>query len=261
MDTPVIALLTDFGLEDSYVAQLKAVLYAAAPHAHLSDITHLIPPGDILSAAYHLEVSYTYFPENTVFLCVVDPGVGTDRDIVAVQACNRYFVGPDNGLFGFLQDCDIAEVTKLSAGSLGIKTVARTFQGRDIMAPAAIRIALGATTTSLGDPRSRTLQKIEIEKPLFDESRVQCAILLQDHFGNLITTLRENTVPDGKVPSHAQVRNQQFTFHEAYGNVAPGTPLCLWGSSGRLELSINGKSAAAATGARRFDPVTVVWKP
>ena len=261
METPVIALLTDFGLEDSYVAQLKAVLYAAAPHAHLSDITHLIPPGDILSATYHLEASYTYFPQETVFLCVVDPGVGTDRDIVAVQACNRYFVGPDNGLFGFLNDCEIDEVTKITAGSLGITKVSRTFQGRDIMAPAAIRIALGSTTTALGEPRSRRLEHIDVEKPLFDETRVQCSILLQDHFGNLITTLREKDIPQGKMPSHAQVRNQQFTFHEAYGNVAPDAPLCLWGSSGRLELSINGTSAAAATGAKRFDPVTVVWKP
>ena len=260
METPVIAMLTDFGLEDSYVAQMKAVLYNAAPHAHIADITHYVPSGDVLAGGYHLDASYRYFPEGTVFLCVVDPGVGTDRDIVAIKACNRYFVGPDNGLFGFLNHADVSEVTKITEASLEIEEASHTFHGRDIMAPAAIRIAMGAGITSLGHPRSRELVKVDIPTPRFEENRVQCEILIQDRFGNLITTLTSDMVPEGKTPSHAQLKNQQFLFNKTYGDIPKGERLCLWGSSGRLELSINSGSAADEANAKRFDPVTVVWK-
>jgi S-adenosylmethionine hydrolase len=195
---PMLALLTDFGHGDGYVGIMKGVMLGIAPDAQLVDITHDVAPQNVASAAWILASSYHYFPRGTVFTCVVDPGVGSTRQPIALHAGHWFFVGPDNGLFSYaLAEQPVHEAVLLSQAAYHLPQVSATFHGRDIFAPVSAHIAQGVALKELGpalDPAS--LQRLAISPAQREGDRIVAQVLHIDHFGNLITTIPLRLVPD-----------------------------------------------------------------
>ena len=197
---PVIALLTDFGFGDGYIGVMKGVIAGIAPGAHIIDITHEIAPQQISSGAWILASAYRYFPINTVFVCVVDPGVGSSREAIALHAGQWFFVGPDNGLFSYvLAEQPAHTAVLLSNPAYHLQSVSSTFHGRDIFAPVGAHLADKATAIlhELGpalDPA--TLKRLEVGLPVRHGTTIEAHIIHVDHFGNLITDVPLIMVPD-----------------------------------------------------------------
>jgi S-adenosylmethionine hydrolase len=236
---PVVTLLTDFGHSDSYVAEMKAVLVNAAPQARLIDVTHDIPPGDLSAAAYVLERAWHRFPEGTVHLAVVDPGVGSSRRALAVASGRHYFVGPDNGLLSpVLEGANAVELSIPPGASA-------TFHGRDVFAPAAAQLASGEDFEQLGravvDPVQLTPQGICV-----DGNTVIGVVVYVDRFGTLITNIPSNVVSgSGAVViggEHVAQTGQTFS------DVEPGALVAFAGSGGTLEIAARNRSAAQLAG-------------
>jgi S-adenosylmethionine hydrolase len=195
---PVVAFLTDFGVGDGDVGVLKGVVLGIAPDAHTIDITHAVAPQHIASAAWILSASYRYFPQGTVYVCVVDPGVGSTRRPIAIHAGDWFFVGPDNGLFSYvLAEQVVHQAVVLSNPAYRLPQISSTFHGRDIFAPAGAHIARGVALPELGpalDPA--TLSRLEMGLPKRQGGQISAHVLHVDHFGNLITSIPLSMVPD-----------------------------------------------------------------
>src|SRR5512145_211525 len=191
---PVIALLTDFGTRDHYAGTMKGVALGICPDASLVDITHDVPPHDILSGALELAAAYRYFPAGTIFLAVVDPGVGSARRGIAAEAGEYRFVAPDNGVLTLvLDDPPAKKIVELTERRYARPTVSRTFEGRDRFAPAAAWLARGIQLPALGRPLG-DCQRLEIPQPLAETDRLAGTVLLVDAFGNLVTNLDRRAV-------------------------------------------------------------------
>lgn len=190
---PIIALMTDFGSADTFVGVMKGVILSIEPECQLIDLTHELPPGDIKRGAIFLWQSQDYFPPGTIFLCVVDPGVGTTRNAVIVQTQRHFYIGPDNGLFSFVcgKNYQARRISNPSIWqpNLSSTNLSSTFHGRDIFAPAAGYLAKGMPLTNFGE----LIDSIElIPPPLLehkDPYELRGEILFADHFGNLFTSL------------------------------------------------------------------------
>ena len=191
MNRSPIILTTDFGYTDEYVGVVKGVILSINPEARIIDLTHAIPPHNIGRAAAVLGSNYRYFPVGSVHLCIVDPGVGTSRRIIVVQAGSYRFIGPDNGVFSpILQNHRTLDIFQLSNRSWFLDAPSSTFHGRDIMAPTAARIAAGEPIDRAGprlDPASCVI--ISESVPLCSGDRISGAVVAIDHFGNLITNI------------------------------------------------------------------------
>jgi S-adenosylmethionine hydrolase len=235
-----IALLTDFGLEDVYVGVMKGVLGSVAAGHPVIDISHGVPPQDVRIGALLLDAAWSYFPERTVFIVVVDPGVGTTRRPVVVQAANRLFVGPDNGVFGLLPEPE----TRLITAPWGLPTRSRTFHGRDLFAPVAGRLAAGARFEDVG-PALHDPTPLALPAARGGEGEV----LHIDHFGNAITNLPG--VDRGRV----HVAGTSVPVVRTYGEGQPGQAIALCGSTGRLEVAVRDGNAAAELSLSPGDPV------
>jgi S-adenosylmethionine hydrolase len=237
---PIITLLTDFGSADSYVAEVKGVLLGRAPGATLVDVTHQIPPGDILAAQYVLARAWHRFPEGTVHVAVVDPGVGTARRALAARARGHHFVGPDNGLFTPV----LADATVVA---LPVPPdAAPTFHARDVFAPAAAALALGTPAERLGTRVGDPLRRGPAE-PVERGAMVVGAIVYVDRFGTLVTNL-----PASYAGQTSDVRILEWSLGAArrtFADVPPGTAVALVGSGGALEIAVRDGSAARALGA------------
>ena len=271
-----IALLTDFGLSDAYVGVMKGVMRTICPEAQHVDITHAIAPQNVPQAAFVLWTAYRYFPPDTVFLVVVDPGVGTARQPVAVQTAHGTFVAPDNGVLSYI----LLEIGEWQAAALHnpayhLPEASHTFHGRDIFSPAAAHLANGVPLAELG-PAVDELVRFPVPALAVEPTRIQGEVLHIDHFGNIVTsigalrwigahTLRlvpqfgRDHAPIETIHAPAcrvTVGNHTITgLHAAYGAVAPGTPLVLVGSSGQLEIGINQGHAARTLGIEQGEPV------
>lgn len=195
---PVIALMTDFGLSDGDVGVMKGVIAGICPDVHIIDITHDVDPQNIASGAWILASAYRYFPKNTSFVCVVDPGVGSSRRAIAVHAGDWFFVGPDNGLFSHvLAEQTIQAVVVLSNPAYQLPQVSATFHGRDIFAPAGAYLARGITLFELGPQiDAATLKRIDIGPPERKGTQIDAQIIHVDRFGNLITSIPLTLVPE-----------------------------------------------------------------
>jgi len=249
---PVIALLSDFGLRDHYVAAMKAVALGICPEASLVDITHQVPPHDILAAALELEAIVPYLTSGTVVLAVVDPGVGSRRRAVAIEAGGLYFVGPDNGLFSLALD-RLSQATAVSIENRRFvrESVSRTFEGRDRFAPAAAWLARGTALSELG-PKVSDLVALEVPAATTTEHGADGVVLRIDHFGNLVTNIAEDALPAGRSGLVVDVAGATINgISGTYAEVAPGALCAIVGSTGRLEISVNGGSAAAVLKAAR----------
>lgn len=238
----LITLLTDYGLSDSYVAEVKGALLARAPSASIVDITHEIPPGDIRSGAYVLGRAWRAFPEGTVHLGVVDPGVGTARAALAVRTHGHWFVGPDNGLFTYVLSAGPFEAVELH----GAESAAPTFHGRDLFAPAAARIAMGQALAALGEPLAQPPVLLGLAVPRYQGKAVVGEVIYVDRFGTLVTNLTPEEVPPYAVlmSDDIEVGKLQRTF----GDVASGGLVAYLGSSGRVEIAVRDGSAARRLG-------------
>jgi len=239
---PLITLLTDFGTADSYVAEVKAALLRAAPQATLVDLTHAVPPGDLRAAAYLLGRTWHRFPEGTVHLAVVDPGVGTPRAALAFGAAGHWFVGPDNGLFTpVLRDAAVEIVT------LAIPpTAAPTFHGRDLFAPAAAALASGTALQALGQPFLGIPHRLSYRDPHYEGKSLVGEVVYVDRFGTLVTNLTPEMVPDYAV---VEIEGLDIgPLRRTFGDVPTGGLLAYLGSGGQVEIAVRDGSAARRLG-------------
>jgi hypothetical protein len=239
-----VVLLSDFGTRDAYVGILKAVLLGVAPAARIVDLTHEIPPQDVAAGRRVLEAALPYLPRNAVVVAVVDPGVGGARAAVGVESGGRFFLGPDNGLLGFLEP---ERIVGLEDPRWFRHPISKTFHGRDVFAPAAGHLCRGVDLDRFGPRRKR----------LADPPRSRTGRVVDvDRFGNLITDIPASALPG----PDATVRVRRATVRglsDTYASAKPGALLALIGSTGHLEISVNQGDASRRTGARKGDPVRV----
>ncbi len=247
--TQSIALLTDFGLNDTYVGSLKASALKVNPALPILDLCHNIQPQNIDHAAFVLRMVYQDYPKGTVFTCVVDPGVGTERHAIAVQAGPYYFVGPDNGLFTFaLQEEGISQIVHLNNESLWNQPVSQTFHGRDIFGPCAAHLATNQDLSALGSPFEGNLQ--ELDWSLIDSAQEQLAgrVGHVDRFGNLITSIHQSDVSEYEKSSQQKPQSihscdWNIRWGHTYEDAPEETLVGIWGSSGFLEIAMRQGSA------------------
>lgn len=269
-----IALLTDFGTTDTYVGVMKGVMLGIAPEAALVDLTHAVQPQNIKQGAFLLLNSYRYFPAGTVFLVVVDPGVGSARKPIAVEAGDYTFVAPNNGVLGYvLRELGDARAVELTNPDYRLSGLSNTFHGRDLFAPAAAHIASGVPLDELG----KSLEKPVVLRDAVlkaAEGRLHGEVLHIDHFGSAVTSV--GLLNWGKekrltlTPRFGSVPKLSFTaddttvlcgdqlltgIQRTYAEVEQGEALALVGSSGFLELAINGGSYAEHFGVKVGDRV------
>ncbi len=235
----IVTLLTDFGLADSYVAELKAAVLSLAPGATLVDIAHEISPGDLRAAQYLLARSWHRFPRGTVHLAVVDPGVGTARRALAAQAQGHSFVAPDNGLLAFLAaDARFVSLEVPAAAS-------PTFHGRDVFAPAAARLALGAALADLGSPITDPYRS-PLPAPRAKGKGLVGEVMYVDRFGTLVTNLPGDAAVAGVRVLVAG--RDAGPVRRTFADVARGAVVTYLGSGGTIEIAVREGSAASALG-------------
>jgi S-adenosyl-L-methionine hydrolase (adenosine-forming) len=257
---PVIALLTDFGTRDHYAGTMKGVVLGIQPEATLVDITHDVPPHDVLAGALELAAAYKYFPTGTIFVVVVDPGVGSARRGIAADTGDFKFVAPDNGVLTAVFDEHAPrKVVELSERRYARPTVSRTFEGRDRFAPAAAWLAKGIDLAALGRPAG-AVHRLDIPKATADGDRIEGQVLRVDHFGNLVTNIDRKTFDRfGGAALEIRVGPHQISkVVSTYADAGAGDICALFGSTDRLEIAANGASAAAALALGRGAAVTIV---
>lgn len=256
----VITITTDFGHQGPFVGVMKGVILSRHPEAKIVDLTHEIVVHWPAEAGFWLARAFSYFPPGTVHVAVVDPGVGTSRDIVAVSAGGQVFLAPDNGLLAPVvagnRDASIVRVGTAQMARLGIHHVSATFHGRDIFAPLAAELAAGRCTPSeLGETVS-SLVPAWVDDPTVDGHGVSGVVITVDNFGNLITNidaahLKRFAAPQVHTGAHS------FRLGRTYGDVKPGEYMALVNSFGVIEIARAQQSAAEGLGLGRGAPVTV----
>lgn len=260
MARPVVALITDFGTRDPYVAAMKGVVLSICPDVTLVDLTHDIPPHDVRAGARALAGCYAYYPAGTIFVAVVDPGVGSARRGVAVDVGDYRLVGPDNGVLGAV--CDERpprKIVELTDRKFQRPTVSRTFEGRDRFAPAAAWLAKGTAVTALGRA-VHDLTRLAWPVPAVTGDGITGEVVSVDRFGNLISNVARPAVDallrDGAVEIRLGV-HEIPRLVATYAEAAAGEVCALFGSTDHLEIAVNGASAAGHFAAAAGTPVTV----
>jgi len=259
MARPVIAMLTDFGMRDHYAGTMKGVALAICSDVTLVDISHDIAAHDVLGGALELAAAYRYFPAGTIFLVVVDPGVGSTRRGIAADTGDYSFVAPDNGvLTAVLDEHPAKRIVELTERKYSRPTVSRTFEGRDRFAPAAAWLAKGIDLTALGRTAG-AIHRLDIPRPTIENDRIDGEVLRVDRFGNLVTNIDRRTFDvlaggalDIRIGDHPVSR-----VVSTYADASAGEVCALFGSTDHLEISANGTSAAEALDLRRGAPVHV----
>jgi S-adenosylmethionine hydrolase len=262
-----IVLLTDFGLQDAYVGLMKGVIAGIAPQAVVLDLTHGIPQGDVHRSAYHLWQSIPFFPKHSVFVAVVDPGVGTGRRALGASWPDFTCIAPDNGLLTYIcERSEPAEVVELTSPRFWLSQVSATFHGRDVFAPAAAHIALGASLGEMGPPAT-DLVKVALPSLTFKaDSTIRGQVLFSDQFGNLITSVGllhtdgEDLVLDPWLSGCPTARlkiaetyaelpdGTQLAISDTFEDVERGKPVAYIGSSSLLEIGVNRGNAERMLG-------------
>lgn len=242
MTSPIITLITDFGMDDFFVGAMKGVILTINPAAIIVDISHTIPPHDIRAAAFTLAQAYREFPPGTIHVAVVDPGVGSTRKPLLVITSQYAFVGPDNGVFSFIYAEEPAPTCiHITAGHYFRQPVSRTFHGRDIFAPVAAWLSRGLAPDRFG-PRINDYVRFEIPRPeRLSPTQIRGHIIHIDRFGNLITNITANELPPDVACAGIKLVIHGHTitrFQSHFAEAAGGEPFALFGSTGRLEIAI-----------------------
>jgi S-adenosyl-L-methionine hydrolase (adenosine-forming) len=257
----LITLMSDFGLRDPFVGIMKGVILSINPDAKLVDLTHEVESFDVLEGALTLAQSYGYFPPGTIHVVVVDPGVGSERRPILVGTPDAAFVGPDNGIFSLVYERESGyEVRHLIAEQYFRRPVSRTFQGRDIFAPAAAWLSRGKPAESFG-PLIGDYIRLETPKPARAGGVVHGSVLRVDKFGNVITNFRPGDLASGR-SFRLIIRDHLVTrLLTNYAAGQPGEIFAIVGSAGLVEMAAREASAAAILGARKGDLVTLELPP
>ena len=248
-----LAILTDFGYRDHYAGVMKGVISTIAPGANLIDITHGIEPQCTVAGAIALRESWRYFPKRTVFLAVVDPGVGTARAPIAIETrAGARFVGPDNGLLWLAaNEAVIKRIVKLSSARYRLTNVSATFHGRDIFAPAAAYLWRGTPISALGRAVDRgSIVPLDLPLPVESPRGVRGEVIYVDGFGNLVSNIDRPTIERlGTRFRHKSLSvrikgGAAMRIFDAYGDAPKGAPLATFGSFGLLEIALRDGNAA-----------------
>jgi len=265
-----IVLMTDYGLEDGYAGILKGVILGIAPEAPVIDLTHELPPQNVLAGVLTLQRSVSFFPPEAVFVCVIDPGVGTERRSIAARLGDQFFVGPDNGLITlWLEQCERddqpVEIVTLDQPRYWLSGLSNSFHGRDIYAPVGAHLAAGVPLAELGSPIVDPIF-IDIPMPMPINRGWVGHILHIDHFGNLATSIeRKHLVAfaeniDNGIPQ-ARVRYGEYVIHgiqSTFGDSPPGSLSAIIDSAGRLSIVVVNGSAQKYLQAEIGDAVRVI---
>ncbi len=257
MRKPIVTLTTDFGTGDHFAAVMKGVILGICPNATLVDISHEIRPFEITEAAFVISQAYRFFPKKTIHVVVVDPGVGTARRPVLMEAGGQYFIGPDNGVFSMVFTREKHKVREITCSRFFLKPVSATFHGRDIFAPLAAHLANGTTPAQFGKPVADYL-RMNLEHPPRTGKRTWTGLILKiDRFGNLITNLHIDEFPDLHLrPFEMQVGVKNLSkIAQTFADTDPGEAFLIVGSSGYLEVVANQASAARLLGCGTGAPV------
>jgi S-adenosyl-L-methionine hydrolase (adenosine-forming) len=254
----IITLTTDFGLSDAYVAMMKGVILSINPSARLVDVTHQVGTGSIFQAALLIRETFPYFPEGTVHLAVVDPGVGSDRRLLALQAGAHFFVGPDNGLFWpVFRDFEGSQAVQLTQSRYFLPSITQTFHGREIFAPVAAHLSLGLSLESFG-PTVEDLTKLTIPQP-YVQGEVLCGQIIRvDNFGNLVTNISARELQDFLESGPPRIEAGNLVIRKLsriYADGEDGEPLALINSSNLLELAVKLGRASETIGLRNGEIV------
>ncbi len=253
----LVTLTTDFGTRDGYVGEMKGVIVTGAPSSRLVDVTHAVPAGDAVFGSWVLGRIWTRFPEGSVHLAVVDPGVGSERRAIAARVGGRWLVAPDNGL---VTDAALAHgierLRELDPGRVGLQPLSDTFHGRDLFAPAAAHLAAGRDPDGLGpglDPA--TAVRLELARADRDGEAIRGEVRHVDRFGNLITNVPASWLPER--PSVAIGDYRIGGLSRSFADVETGQPVLIAGSGGMLEVCVRGASARETLGLGRGTGLTV----
>jgi S-adenosyl-L-methionine hydrolase (adenosine-forming) len=265
---PPIALLTDFGCRDHYAGVMRGVIAKIAPAARVIDITHGIPPQSIVAGALALRESWRYFPDGTIFVAVVDPGVGTARAPIAIDTrAGARFVGPDNGVLWLAASAaGVKSIVKLTSARHRLPAVSNTFHGRDIFAPAGAHLWLGARLTDLG-PRIKSIQQLELGAPARTARALRGQIVYVDGFGNLVSSIDRDKVAqlNASFPANdlwVTIKGSApMKILNAYADAPKGALLATFGSFDLLEVAVRDGDAARRLKAGVGSPVIVAARP
>ena len=253
----MITLLTDFGNSDFYVGSMKGVLLSINPHIQIVDITHNLSSQNIEQGAFLLKQVYHYFPKGTIHVVVVDPGVGSNRNIITVETEKYLFLAPDNGVLKYIYD-DYSDyrVIAVTNPTYFLDQVSTTFHGRDIFAPVAGHLSLGVDIRDLGEECSDYC-KPEIIKPVREKNKIKGEIMYIDSFGNCITNIEKEIIKEkGKL--QITIKDKILLgIKSTYSAVKRGESLALLGSSGMLEISLNQGNAHKRLGIEVGDKVVI----
>lgn len=266
----IITLTTDFGTSDAYVGIMKGVILRINPNVQIVDLTHAIPPQDIYEAAFSIYAAHSYFPKGTIHIIVVDPGVGSDRQAIVSRTGSAFFVCPDNGVLSYLlqnvenEDEQLIDSVAIQNSAYYLPEVSNTFHGRDIFAPVAAHLSLGVSLEDIGPP-VQTLVQLPIPVPELTGDTLTGQVVKIDRFGNAITNISETAIAHLKSASTGGIPTYEIRvgsvrlhrFNRAYAESGIGKPLAIIGSSGLLEIAINGGSAKESLGIKWGDPVVV----
>lgn len=265
--TPIITLLTDYGTKDHFVAAIKGVILSIAPQAQVIDITHDVPPHDVLEAGFIIRSCYSNFPTRTIHVVVVDPTVGSSRKPIIVATDDYYYVAPDNGVLSFIYDIDpVSTVVEISSEHLMLPQVSNTFHGRDIFAPAAAWLARGTDILNFGDVVTEYAHIPLPKAKMVGDALVKGTIIHVDRFGNLITNIsrEEYEAARQKVPGNVfkvLVAKQEIAgLKEYYAEAQKGDVIALFGSSNLLEIAQSQGSAARTLGVARGTEIGILLK-
>ncbi len=257
----VITLMTDFGLKDGNVGVMKGVIWGIAPEAQIADLSHLIGPQNVREAAWILGRSAPYFPEGTVHVVVVDPGVGTKRRPIAARCGPQRFVGPDNGVLSLLLARAEAEgwpveIVHLNRPEYWLEEISHVFHGRDIFSPVGAHLAAGVPVAALGDPIDDPV-RLSFPRPERTDGGLRGEVMHIDHFGNVATNIMRTDLK-GVEQVAVQLRGTEVPgLFATFGERPVGDLMALYGSTGSLIVSVVNGSAASRIGAQIGDPVEV----
>ncbi len=246
--TPIITLTTDFGVQDTYVGEMKGAVLAVCPEAQIVDLCHHVPPQDVSAGAFTLEAGFAAFPDGTVHMAIVDPGVGTARRAIAVRTRRYSFVAPDNGILTRALAVEPIEQAHVIENPRYMRPErSTTFDGRDLFGPAAAWIARGSPLESFGPPAGQ-IRLLDVTRPALEPGcRIEVPVVRVDRFGNVILDLKPATLDVDLL--RVDTPNATVTSVAAtYGNAPAGQPFLLLNSGGYLEIAVAGASAAERTG-------------
>ncbi len=237
----IITLITDFGLQDSFVGVMKGVIYSINPVVKIVDINHNILRHNIQECAINIKNSYSYFPEGTVHLAVVDPGVGTVRHPLIVKTKHHFFVGPDNGIFSYIYENEDCSVYKITSDDYFLDAVSSTFHGRDIFSPVAANLSINHKPEKFGNVISEYVS-IELKRPKRDNNNIFGEIIYVDTFGNMMTNIENKEVNhcDEIFVNEISIG----TLSASYADGEPDKLIAIHGSNGTVEIAINQANAA-----------------